>query len=80
MDISVLEYYVSKITADPYNPAKLELNVKNMLYELNVIASNSTKLCFLGEALKRSGRSSVQENRIIVNTYSEYLKRRGEYE
>ena len=77
MDSSVVEYYVSRITADPYNPVKLESNVKNMLYELNVIASNSTKLCFLGEALKRYGKSSVQENRIIVNTYGEYLKRRG---
>ncbi|MBO4474696.1 MAG: ATP-binding protein [Clostridiales bacterium] len=74
---AVLEYHVARIIGNPYNPAILEKNIDAMLQELNVVASSGTKLCFLGKLLRKYRGDSEQENRIITNTYNEYLKRRN---
>lgn len=67
MDSTRIAFHVSKIQAEPYNVALLERNITNMLRDLNVTASDATKLCLLGEILDTYGRSSLQEKRIIVN-------------
>lgn len=80
MDSTRIAFHVSKIQAEPYNVALLERNITNMLRDLNVTASDATKLCLLGEILDTYGRSSLQEKRIIVNSYAKYLRRREEHE
>ena len=80
MDSTRIAFHVSKIQAEPYNVALLERNITNMLRDLNVTASDATKICLLGEILDTYGRSSLQEKRIIVNSYAKYLKRREEHE
>lgn len=75
-DSSLVDYHVSKIISNPYNPAVLSQNIDNMLKNLNVIASDSTKVCFLGAVLFRYGNASEQDKRIITNTYYKYLKGR----
>lgn len=77
MNPSLIKYHITKIQANPYNLALLETNITSMLKDLNVTASSSTKVCFLGEVINKYGTDSVQEGRIIVNSYSEYLRRRG---
>lgn len=80
MDSTRIAFHVSKIQAEPYNVALLERNITNMLRDLNVTASDATKICLLGEILDTYGRSSLQEKRIIVNSYAKYLRRREEHE
>lgn len=75
MDISMLSFYISKIQADPYNIPVLESNISKMLRVLNITASNPTRICLLGELLNTYSSSSVQEKRIIVNSYSHFLRR-----
>ena len=67
MDSTRIAFHVSKIQAEPYNVALLERNITNMLRDLNVTASDATKICLLGEILDTYGRASLQEKRIIVN-------------
>lgn len=67
MDSTRIAFHVSKIQAEPYNVALLERNITNMLRDLNVTASDATKICLLGKILDTYGRSSLQEKRIIVN-------------
>lgn len=73
---SNIDYHISKIVSNPYNPAVLSQNIDNMLNSLNIIASDSTKICFLGAVLCKFGNASEQDNRIITNTYYKYIKRR----
>ncbi len=75
-DSSIIDYHVSKIISNPYNTAVLAKNIDSMMNNLNVIASNSTKICFLGAVLSGYGNASEQDNRIITNTYCKYLKER----
>lgn len=75
MDTSRIAFHVSKIQANPYNIPMLEVCIRNMLQDLNVTAADATKICLLGEILDTYGTSSIQEKRIIVNSYSEYLRR-----
>ncbi len=74
----LLEYHIARIVGNPYQPALLKKNIDVMLRELNVVASSGTKLCFLGKLLRKYRRSSEQENRIITNTYRNYLRRRSD--
>ena len=78
MDASLINFHISKIQANPYNIPLLERYISNMLQDLNVSASDSTKICLLGEILDNYGSSSDQERRIITNLYSNYLRRRDE--
>ena len=80
MDDRRAAYHVSRIKADLYNPTKLEAHITDMLRDLNVIASDPTKTCLLGEVLDAYSSSSMKDKRVIVNTYSNYLKRRYTYE
>ena len=75
MDEAKLAYHLAKIQAEPYNIPMLETFITNMFRDLNVTASAQTRLCLLGEILDVYGTSSMQEKRIIVNSYSNYLKR-----
>ena len=75
MDTSVIAFHVSKIQANPYNIPMLEVYISNMLQDLNVTATDATRICLLGEILDIYGSSSIQEKRIIVNSYSNYLRR-----
>lgn len=77
MDTSVIAFHVSKIQANPYNIPMLEAYISNMLQDLNVTAADATKICLLGEMFDTYGTSSIQEKRIIVNSYSDYLRRRS---
>lgn len=77
MDEELLDFHVKKITSNPYNPGVLERNITDMLKGLNVMASDGTKICFVGKIIQQYSNSSEQEQRIIINTYYNYLKRRG---
>ena len=68
-----LRYHIAKIRSDPYNTALLSQHIADMLRDLNITASASTKCCFLGEVL--SGHLPVQECRIIIKSYSDFLRR-----
>ena len=75
-DSTIIDYHVSKIISNPYNTAVLAKNIDSMMNNLNVIASNSTKICFLGAVLSGFSNASEQDNRIITNTYRKYLNER----
>ena len=76
MNPSLIEYHLSKIKANPYNIPLLEMNISDMMKDLNVTASNGTKLCFLGEIMSCYGNIPVLEGRVISNSFCEYLNRR----
>lgn len=69
----LVRYHVAKITANPYNISVLSINIERMLEDMHVTATASTRICLLGELLSRVG-ISMQESRIIVNAYNNYLK------
>ncbi len=75
MDKAKADFHISKIISNPYNTEYLLQTIVFMLKDLNINASNSTKCCILGEMLKRSRRVSFNESRVIVNSFSEYLRR-----
>lgn len=66
-------YYLAKITANPYNVSFLSANIEHMLEDMHVTAAASTRLCLLGELLRRAN-VPIQKSRLIVNTYNNYLK------
>lgn len=74
MDEKLIDFHVKRIMSNPYNPGILERNITDMLKGLNVMASDGTKICFVGNIIQRYSNSSVQEKRIITNTYYRYLK------
>lgn len=78
MDESKINMYISKIQNNPYNTTLLEKNISEMLQALNISASATTKLCFLGEILNKYGTTSYQEKRIITNAYARYLRKERE--
>lgn len=80
LDPSVISMHVSRIKTNPYNVDVLKNNINYMLEDLNVIASESTKICLLGELLETYGSISNQEKRVIVNVYASELRRRNGYE
>lgn len=73
MDLELIKYHVTKIMASPYNPRILESNITDMLRALNIVATSGTKLCFLGEVLNRYGDASLSEQRVITQTFTDYL-------
>ena len=75
MDRELIDFHVKKIVSNPYNPGTLERNITDMLKGLKVTASDGTKLCFVGGIMKRYSSSSLQEQRIITNSYYKYLRR-----
>ncbi|MDO4344156.1 MAG: DUF853 family protein [Eubacteriales bacterium] len=75
MDREKVTYHLAKIQSNPYNVKKLAANIERMLLDLNVIASAGTKVCLLGEILRQYGNLSFQDGRVIVNAYSEYVRR-----
>lgn len=75
IDPAKAAYHAAKIRSNPYHTAQLAGRITRMLEDLNVIAGDATKCCFLGEVMDKYGDTSFQENRIIVNTYSNYLRR-----
>lgn len=77
MDEDLIQFHVKRIMSNPYNPGILETNITDMLKAFNVTASGGTKICFLGEVLRRYSSSSVQEQRVIVNSYNKIMKRRS---
>ena len=68
-----IHYHMAKLTANPYNPSAVSANIECMLRDLNISASAATRLCLLGELLRRS-QVPVQKSRVIVSTYCRYLK------
>lgn len=66
-------YYMSKIIANPYNISLLSANINHMLEDMHVAAAASTKLCLLGELLRRAN-IPMNESRLIVNAYNNYMK------
>lgn len=66
-------YHLAKVTANPYNVSFLSANIEHMLEDMHVTAAASTRLCLLGELLRRAD-VPMQESRLIVNTYHNYLK------
>lgn len=77
MDEELMVFHAKKIMSNPYNPGVLEINITEMLKALNVTATGGTKMCFLGELLRRYSDSSVQEQRVIVNSYNKFIRRRS---
>ena len=77
MDEELIDFHVKRIISNPFNPCTLERNITDMLKGLNVMASDGTKICFVGKIIQQYSNSSVQEQRIITNTYYKYLRRRG---
>lgn len=78
MDTSKITFYLAKIKANPYNIPALEKNISNLFMDLGVSATDATKICLLGAILKKYEKS-MQESRIITNSYAQYLKRRAVY-
>ena len=74
MDDATIRYHISKIQTNPYNTAVLADNINRMLKDFNVSAAEQTKRCLLGKLLQRYGNTSYQEKRVIINSYSNYLK------
>lgn len=74
MDEGRIRYHISKIQANPYNTAVLSQNIDYMLRDLNVSAAAVTKCCLLGVLLQKYGTTSYREARVILNSYSKYLK------
>lgn len=75
MDEAKLQHHIAKIRSTPYNMEALARNITAMLADLNITASVPTKCCLLGEILANHSRASAQESRIIINLYSNYLRR-----
>jgi hypothetical protein len=75
MNNAKLLHHIAKIQSNPYNTSLLAKHITDMLNDLNVTASVSTKCCFLGEVLSRYGHVSAQECRIIIKSYSDFLRR-----
>ena len=75
LDETQISYHVSKLQSNPYNTKVVETYINNMLEDLNIMASSVTKICLLGEILDKYSFASKQEKRVIVNSYSEYLRR-----
>lgn len=76
LDETLISYHISKLQSNPYNTKIVEAYIDNMLEDLNIVASSVTKICFLGEILDKYSLASKQEKRVIVNSYSEYLRRK----
>ncbi len=76
-DPAAAAFHVSRIQANPYQFSALESSIANMLQDLNITASNATKICLLGEILDEYGLSSMQERRIITTAYANNLRRRN---
>ena len=66
----------SKVTANPYNISLLSANINHMLEDMHVTAAASTRLCLLGELLRRAN-IPMNESRLIVNVYNNYMKEEG---
>jgi len=47
-----------------------------MLEDMHVTAAASTRLCLLGELLRRAN-IPMNESRLIVNVYNNYMKEEG---
>ena len=75
MDDAKLHHHIAKIRSNPYNMAVLARNITDMLADLNVTASAVTKCCLLGEILAAHSQTSDHESRVIINSYSNYLRR-----
>lgn len=75
MNDAKLRHHIAKIRANPYNTELLAGNINAMLADLNVTASSATKCCLLGEILANYTQASIQESRIIIHSYSTYLRR-----
>lgn len=75
MDEAKIRHHMAKILANPYNTEALAGHITNMLSDLNVTASPATKCCLLGQLLLGWGNASPQESRIIIQSYSNYLRR-----
>lgn len=69
----LIRYHLSKITANPYNVSSLSENINHMLEDMHVAAAASTRLCLLGELLRRAN-IPMNESRLIVNAYNNYVK------
>ena len=64
----LVRYHLSKVTANPYNISLLSANINHMLEDMHVTAAASTRLCLLGELLRRAN-IPMNESRLIVNVY-----------
>ena len=72
----LVRYHLSKVTANPYNISLLSANINHMLEDMHVTAAASTRLCLLGELLRRAN-IPMNESRLIVNVYNNYMKEEG---
>lgn len=75
MDEAKLHHHIAKIQSNPYNTAVLARNITDMLTDLNVTASAATKCCLLGEILATHSPMSEHESRVIITSYSNYIRR-----
>jgi hypothetical protein len=69
----LIRYHLAKVTANPYDALLLSEHIDRMLEDMHITAAAATRVCFLGELLKR-GNVSMQESRFIVNAYNDHLK------
>ena len=69
------KYHLAKITANPYNVVSLSANIDHMLADMHVTAAASTRLCLLGELLRRA-HVPMGESRLIVSAYRDHLNKR----
>lgn len=75
MDEAKLHHHIAKIQSNPYNTVVLARNITDMLTDLNVTASAATKCCLLGEILATHSQMSEHESRVIITSYSNYIRR-----
>ena len=68
-----VQYHVTKIRANPYNPTVLVQNVQNLFRDLEVTSPAATQLCLLGMVLAEAG-VPMQEARRMVRIYETQLK------
>ena len=63
------EYYLKKLHRVMFDPAKLRGEIEEMMRQEGIVAYKDTRLCLLGEMLRRMGDISFQDARVMVNTY-----------
>ncbi len=74
-DREKIMFHIAKIKSNVYNPQHVVRSIDSMLKDLNIVASDTTKICLLGEILNMGEDVSFQNKRIIIATYSNDIRR-----
>lgn len=68
-----VDYHLSKLAANPYQPELLAQQIQQMLASLGIVAGDAVQTCLLGHLLAQQERIPFAQSRVIVNSYRKYL-------